>query len=120
MSFFYIVGTVILTSYGQLVLKWRLSRAGALPGPLGSKVVFLLSQLKDIWVLSCFAAAGIAALCWMAALTRFQLSYAYPFMSLSFVLVLVLGIAVLGERATVLRIVGMVFILAGICIGSRG
>jgi multidrug transporter EmrE-like cation transporter len=56
----------------------------------------------------------------MAALTQFDLSYAYPFMSLSFVLVLVFSVVLFGETATAPRIIGILLILAGIAVGSRG
>lgn len=103
-----------------MILKWRLSKAGDLPDSAMAKLWFLLSQFRSPWILSGFVAAGIAALCWMAALTRFQLSYAYPFMSLSFVLVLVLSAALFGETATTPRIIGIILILVGIAVGSRG
>ena len=61
-----------------------------------------------------------AFLCWMAAMTKFDLSYAYPFMSLSFLLVLVLSVALFHEPLTISKVVGVGFIVAGIIIGSRG
>lgn len=116
----YIAGAVLLTTYGQMILKWQLSKAGVLPDPLLARLWFLLSQLRSPWILSGLAAAGVAALCWMAALTQFQLSHAYPFMSLSFVLVLVLSAVFFGEAATAPRVIGIILILAGALVGSRG
>ena len=46
---------------------------------------------------SILVAAFIAALSWMAALTKFDLNYAYPFMSLNFVLLLLLCNCLLNE-----------------------
>ena len=119
-EYLYILGTILFTVYGQLVLKWQISQAGPLPMALMDKIIFLLSQFANLWILSGFAAAAIAALCWMAALTRFELSYAYPFMSLSFVLVLGLSVPFLHEAITAPKIIGMGLIVAGIIIGSQG
>jgi len=44
--------------------------------------------LFDPLIFSGFASAFIASFFWMAAMTKFELSYAYPFMSRVFVLVL--------------------------------
>jgi drug/metabolite transporter (DMT)-like permease len=119
-GFAYIVGTVLLTVYGQIVLKWRVAKVGALPAVFSHKIFFLLSVMWDPWVLSGLVAGFFAFLCWMAALTEFELSYAYPFMSLSFLLVLVLSAILFQEPLTVSKVVGVGLIVAGIIIGSRG
>jgi drug/metabolite transporter (DMT)-like permease len=119
-GFAYIVGTVLFTVYGQIVLKWRVAKVGALPGVFSHKIFFLLSVIWDPWVLSSIVAGFLAFLCWMAALTEFELSYAYPFMSLSFLLVLVFSTILLQEPLTVSKVVGVGLIVAGIIIGSRG
>lgn len=107
-----------MTTYGQIILKWQLSLAGPLPDSLPGKVLFLLSQFRSPWILSGFAAAGLAALCWMAALTQFELGYAYPFMSISFVLVLGFSALFLHEAATMPKLLGMALIVAGIIVSS--
>jgi drug/metabolite transporter (DMT)-like permease len=119
-GFAYIVGTVLFTVYGQIVLKWRVAKVGALPAVFSHKIFFLLSVIWDPWVLSGLVAGFLAFLCWMAALTEFELSYAYPFMSLSFLLVLVFSTILFQEPLTVSKVVGVGLIVAGIIIGSRG
>lgn len=116
----YVLLTILLTVYGQLVLKWHISQAGPLPIALVDKIIFLLQQFGNVWILSGLAAAFVAALCWMAAMTRFELSYAYPLMSLSFVLVLGLSVAFFHEAITASKVIGISLIVAGIIIGSRG
>jgi drug/metabolite transporter (DMT)-like permease len=119
-GFAYILGTVLFTVYGQIVLKWRVAKAGALPAVFSHKIFFLLSMIWDPWVLSSIVAGFLAFLCWMAAITEFELSYAYPFMSLSFLLVLILSAILFQESLTVSKVVGVGLVVAGIIIGSRG
>jgi len=76
-------------------------------------------MLLNPWVFSAFAAAGIAAVAWMAALSVYDLSVAYPFMSLSFVLVAMGSAIWLGEAFTVGKLVALAFIAVGLIIGSR-
>jgi len=120
MDYLYIFGTILFTVYGQLVLKWQISQAGPLPIAFVDKITFLLRQFGNIWILSGFAAAVIAALCWMAAMTKFELSYAYPFVGLTFVLVLGLSAVFFHETITTPKVLGIVLIVAGIIIGSQG
>lgn len=119
MGYLYIAITVLLSTYGQLILKWRLNQLGPLPEALWSKLVFLLWSLLDPYILSSFVAAFLASLTWMAALSKFQLSFAYPFMSLSFILVMVASYWFLGEELTILRLAGCLLIVAGVVMISR-
>jgi multidrug transporter EmrE-like cation transporter len=115
-----ILGTILFTVYGQIVLKWQVSRLGPLPLEMGDKLLVLVRLLVNPWVMSCIVAGLLAFLCWIAALTRFQLTYAYPFVSVTFALVLILGAIFFGESLTVGKVAGVAFIILGVVIGSRG
>lgn len=119
MGYVWIAITVILTAYGQLVLKWRMDQFGHMPDTMREAVLYLGRALLDVYVLSSFAAAFAAALSWMAAITSFEVSFAYPFMSLAFVLVLLLGWLLLGETMSWNRIACVVLIIGGLWLGSR-
>ncbi len=110
----YIFLTVILTVYGQMVLKWQISRYGDLPGNILGALVFLLKLFGNIWILSGFTAAFLASLSWMAALTKFEVSYAYPFTSLGFILVMGLS-----EPLTWTKAVGTGIVICGLLLLSR-
>jgi multidrug transporter EmrE-like cation transporter len=116
----YVALTVLLTVYGQIVLKWRIGLAG--PGPEGfpEKLYFLVALLANPWVISAFVAAFAASLAWMGAMTKFELSHAYPFMSLNFVLVLVLAALLFHEPLSAPRVLGVALIVLGVVVGSRG
>jgi multidrug transporter EmrE-like cation transporter len=120
MDYLYILGTVFFTTYGQLVLKWQIAASGALPVDFVGKLLFLMRLFKNFWVVSAFVCALLAALCWMAALSKFELSYAYPFMSLSFVIVLVLSNMFFNEPINAAKVFGIILIVVGITIGSKG
>ncbi len=120
MDYLYILGTISFTVYGQVVLKWRVSMYGNLPELLLDKLFFLLKLLSDPYILSGFFAAFLAALCWMAAMTKFELSYAYPFMAMNFVLVLILSGLFFGEAITAWKVIGLSLVVAGIIIGGQG
>jgi undecaprenyl phosphate-alpha-L-ara4N flippase subunit ArnF len=95
--YFYIFGTLLFTVYGQIVLKWRLSQLGNLPDAFKEKLFFLFKALFDPFIFSGFVAAFVASLCWMAAMTHFEITKAYPFMSLAPALVLIVGILFYGK-----------------------
>lgn len=119
-GYFYITLTILLTVYGQLILKWQVSQSGLLPVSTGAKIGFLFGLLLNPWVISAFAAAFLASLCWMAAMTKFNLSHAYPFMGLSFVLVLIGSGIFFGEAVTPMKVTGTALIVLGIIVASQG
>lgn len=112
--------TVVLTTYSQLIVKWRVLQAGPLPVDLGKKAVFLIGLLLDPWILTAILGAFLAGLAWMSAMTRLELSYAYPFMSLAFVLVLVFSAFLFHETVTAPKVLGMLLVIVGIIVTSRG
>lgn len=119
MSYVYVAATVLLTVYGQVVVKWQVAQAAGQGAP-ADRVAFLLGLLANPWILSGFAAAFGAALCWMLAMVKLDLSHAYPFVSLSFVLVLFLSAALFGEPLSLAKVAGIVLIVAGVAVGSQG
>jgi len=113
--YFYIFGTLFFTVYGQIVLKWRLSSLKViLPEGIWDKIIYLVKLIFDPFVFSGFASAFIASLFWMAAMTKFEITTAYPFMSIAPALVFVIGVLFLGEAFTIGKVVGLLFIILGI------
>jgi multidrug transporter EmrE-like cation transporter len=118
-GYVYIGLTIVLTVYGQLVIKWRMGVIGQLPEGLSSKFVFLIKAVFDPYIFSSFFAAFLASLAWMAAVTKFEISYAYPFMSLAFVLVLIFSYMLFNEALTIHKVLGLALIIIGIIIASK-
>lgn len=119
-DYFYIFATIGLTVYGQLILKWRIVHFGSFPAELSNKLKFLFSLFLDPLILSGFFAGFLASMTWMAAMTKFDLSHAYPFMSLNFVIVLLLSGWLLGEPMSLQKAIGVSLIMMGTFVVSRG
>ncbi len=119
MGYFYIFATIFFTVYGQIILKWRINGVGSLPDNFIEKIFFLFKLLFDPWVISGFLAAFIASFFWMATMTKFDLSYAYPFMSGAFVLVFIFSIYLFQEPLSWQKILGLILIICGIIITSK-
>ena len=116
----YILATLALTVYGQIVLKWQMSSVGQLPAGGLPKVLFLLQQFLNPWIMSGFLSAFLASLAWMAAMTRFDLNYAYPFMSLAFVVVMAISIVFLNEMFSPQKALGTLLVVLGLIVVARG
>jgi len=117
----YIFLTVIFTVYGQLVLKWRLSKLEfELPQEGAAKIKALIALLFDPFIFSGLSFAILASLTWMAAMTKFELSAAYPFMALNFVFVMLIAVPMFGESMSSSKFLGTALIVAGTILIGRG
>lgn len=56
---------------------------------------------------------------WLVVLSKVDVSYAYPFLSIGYVLSAVVGYFVFEESVTPVRVVGIVVICAGVILISR-
>ncbi len=119
MSYLYIVGTVMSTVTSQLLLKWRVGLYQDVSTTFPGKLQFLGKLLLDPWIIVSLGLAFVAALFWMLALTKFQLSFAYPFTSLSFILVLICSAWFFHEPFTIYKIASLAFITVGLLLLSR-
>ena len=118
MSYLFITLTVLLTVYGQVVLKWQVGlNPAATIENFNSRA--LITLLLNPWVLSAFGAAFSASLFWMAAIGRMPLSKAYPFTALSFPLVAVISVWAFREGMDWHKIAGTTLIIAGVIVLSR-
>ncbi len=120
LNYFYIFITIGFTVYGQLILKWRIVKYGAFPTDILGKLKFLFTLILDPGIFSGLIAAVLAAFAWMAAMTKFDLSHAYPFTSLSFVIVLLLSGWFLNEPISFQKILGIGFIVLGTLVVAHG
>jgi undecaprenyl phosphate-alpha-L-ara4N flippase subunit ArnF len=116
-----------------LLVSIALSAAGQLGMKAGMRSLHALHELAkhDIsataaaapvlaWTAGGLAAYGLSLLAWLAVLTRYPLSYAYPLLGISYVLVYAGATRWLMEPATPLRTFGTVLILAGVALASKG
>lgn len=114
MGYIAILGMILFTVYGQLIIKWRMDGVPTLPPELIQKFFCLIKLVFDPFILSGFFSAFLASLCWMYVLTKFQLSYAYPFTTITFVLVIVSSILLFKEPLTLYKLIGVILISLGI------
>lgn len=106
--------TVALATYSQLVMKWQMSAVGPLPSGIGDKFVALFHAALNPWVFSALVATFMSGVCWMVTLTKFDLSYAFPFTALNFMVMYLAGILVFGEQASTAKLIGTIAVLSGV------
>ena len=112
-EYYYIIATILFTVYGQLALKFALKKYEALPNTFYGKLKFISIMLLNPIVISVFVSVAAAGFFWILAIKKLELSKAYPLMSLSFLLVVLMSDYFMGEKVSLYRYLGVFFIVAG-------
>lgn len=118
--FLLILVSVLMSSLAQIVLKAGMSSASvarSLSGGLQWSSV--LSIATHPMVIGGLAIYFASALVWLLVLARVQVSLAYPFVGIGFVVTMVLGWWLQGDSVTPIRIVGTLLIASGVAVLSR-
>jgi multidrug transporter EmrE-like cation transporter len=119
-SYLLIFVAVLLGVAGELLLKTGVGHAGGfeLTG-VQSLLQMIPKTLTNPALLVGFICYGLAALVWLVVLSRFDLSFAYPFLALTYVLVPLGARMFLGEEIPTGRWMGIGIIVVGMIVLAR-
>jgi drug/metabolite transporter (DMT)-like permease len=115
----YILISVVGGAVGQVLLKKGMGGMGPLTITASQAPAILWKMVTNPYVVIGLGIYFLGTLFWLTALSRVNLSFAYPFASLSYVLMLIAGWLLLNETITPLRLVGTAVIIAGVLLIAR-
>lgn len=110
------IATPILAAISQIIIKWQTNQIDHWPNDFIEKAMFLLTFLLRPWVLFALFATFMSGVSWILAMTKLELSYAYPYVAAPFIIVPLLAVVLFGETVTAGKIIGGALILAGIAV----
>jgi len=119
LSFSLVLCGVLLNAAAQLLLKAGTNAVGAFEFsrenilPVGWK---LASEPHIITGLACYV---VSVVVWIMALSRVEVSIAYPMLSIGYVVNAIAAWYLFGEAVTMMRLGGIGFIIIGVFIVAR-
>lgn len=117
-----ILVNILLGSIGQISLRYGASQLGDLRVGYGL-ASSLLGAFRGIFTPYVFLGLllyAVSAVLWIFVLNQVRLSFAYPMISLSYVLVVLLSALILGERVPPVTIGGLFLICLGVSLIGVG
>ena len=115
-----LIGCILLTAGGNLILKVGMNRMGPLSESSLALPAYALRTALQPAILIGLACYVLSFVMWLGLLSVAQISTVYPiFVSAAFTLVMGASVALLGEQMTLPRIIGTVTVLIGIIILAR-
>jgi multidrug transporter EmrE-like cation transporter len=111
--------SVTLAAVAQLTLKRGMDQVAGNTGELKLQLDSLRDVVSTPAVWLGLFLFGLSAFVWLAVLSRTSLSFAYPFASLTYVLILLADRFVLDQPVPALRYLGVAFIIVGIVLVAQ-
>lgn len=120
-DFVWILSGVLLNAVAQLLLKAGASSAGSISFAAGAPVLWRMAMglAQHPAILGGLACYAISVLVWIVALSRVDVSIAYPMLSIGYVVNALLAWWLFGEDVGVQRWLGMGVIVIGVVLVAR-
>jgi multidrug transporter EmrE-like cation transporter len=118
-TFALLLVAICLTVTGELLLKTGMNRYGELNVSMSTLVPTAVKLFTSPWVVGGFVFVFSGALFWLAVLSRWNLSVAYPMLSISYVIGIAASIFILKEKVGPVQLLGVLVIILGVFLVSR-
>ena len=121
LNHFYLLLSIFLGVGSQLIIKWKMSAFSFDDYETWQeKFSLAFSMLLNPYIIIALVLTLLAGVIWMIAMTKFEISYAYPVTLLGLVLVTIFSVVFFGESINIFKLIGIVFIALGIVVISKG
>ncbi|MFP7674057.1 EamA family transporter [Marivita sp. S0852] len=117
-AFVLVFTSVSLSALGQTAFKIGVGQASTSAD--AGLMMKLTAMLFSPMILLGLALYGVGTVFWLFALKQLDLSLAYPFVAMSFVMVAGSGMLFLGEPVQPSRLIGLGLIILGLLVMARG
>lgn len=112
-----IIISVLLNCAAQLLIRKGMLIEGEVR--MHNMISHLGTMFANIWLWSAMLCYAVSILLWISVLSKVEVSYAYPFLSIGYVLSAGAGYFLFNENVSPIRIVGIVVICIGVILISR-
>jgi drug/metabolite transporter (DMT)-like permease len=110
---------IIFNVIGQLFLKHGMNKLGNFNISLDTLLPVFIKAFLSPFVLLGLGCYVTGFLIWLIVLAKAEISYAYPLISLGYVLTAIMGWWLLGENVTWMRMGGIIVTCIGVFIISQ-
>ena len=114
-----ILSSVSLSAFAQIALKHGMSATATRDAMSAGGLQAIAVILSNTFVLLGLVLYGLSMVFWLGVLSRIDVSQAYPFVGLGFLLTMAFGVLLLGEAFSIQRSVGTLLVLAGVLLVAR-
>jgi len=110
---------VLLNAFAQLLLKKGMISIGYFEIQFESLLPMVRKVATNLYILVGLGSYVVSVAIWLLVLARVEVSYAYPFLSVGYVVVALMGYYIFQENLSWMRAIGIAVIIVGVILLSR-
>jgi len=114
-----ILVSVSLNAIAQLCLKKGMTSIGHFQLSLSGFYSFMPRIAMDPFIILGMASYAISIAIWLAVLSRVEVSFAYPFLGVGYIIVAGLSYFLFGENLSTNKVLGIIIVSIGLIFLSR-
>jgi multidrug transporter EmrE-like cation transporter len=115
-----VLPTILLTTYSQLITKWRVAALAASSAASMSVSGRTFGYLVDPYIISAYVFSLLSSIAWLFVVERHAVSIAFPvYVGAMFAFVTIGSALWLKESISIQHLVGLLLILVGVIVVSR-
>lgn len=115
-----IISSVLLNCVAQILIRKGMLSIGEISINFRQLYLHIGEMLVNVYLWISVICYFLSFIIWMLVLSKVEVSFAYPFLSIGYVVTAFAGYWLLGESLSVMRIVGILVICIGVYLISRG
>lgn len=116
-----ILCSILLSSFAQIVLKIGMSNTNVLAAIQSSNALEIIKAIAtNISVIGGLGLYFASAAVWLLVLAKVDVSFAYPFVGLGFIITMLLAFFINGEVLSTTKVIGTLCIALGVAIIAQG
>lgn len=116
-----VLAYIVFNSFGALIIKYKINEMGTIQlSSFRFVMKYFYELIKSPLIICGIFSIFISAFVWMVALSRMQISIAYPVaVGLNFIVVVTVALIFFKEHLSVEKIIGIVLIFISVFLISR-
>ena len=110
---------VLLNAFAQILLKKGMLGIGHFQIQIQNLFPIIQKVATNLYILLGLGSYVISVAVWLLVLSQVEVSYAYPFLSVGYVVVTLMGYFLFQESVSWMRVTGILIIIVGVILLSR-
>lgn len=111
-----ILSSVTLNAFAQLFIRQGMLKLGNISMSIDELWNMIIKSITNIYIWAGMTSYAISILLWMVVLSKVNVSLAYPFLSIGYIVTAVIAYFAFGEPITVQKVAGIFIICIGVVV----
>ena len=110
----YILFTILAATISSLLVKWQINQINNSYEGAFNLFDFFLKLIQNPWIIFAIILQIFGILSWIIALSKFELSNAYPFTIITYILIIFFSLFIFNESFSYYKALGSMLVMLGI------